>query len=134
MASRASASVEQLQHQMPIPSFEPIGCQNVDDWRPASGAVSPTMDMPEGYLSEVAQLLDLDGVVGERADEVVPPATQSLVPLVARLHGYQARFHHHLRMHRCSSPSMTVPLAGDRRGVHVPRRAGPPFASRARSA
>jgi hypothetical protein len=47
--------------------------------------MSPTADVTECHVSEVAQFLDLPGVVGEGTEEVVPPATQALVAVVTIL-------------------------------------------------
>ena len=45
--------------------------ERIDDRRVARGAMAPTANVSERHISEVAQLLDLGGVVGEGTEEVV---------------------------------------------------------------
>jgi hypothetical protein len=46
--------------------------EGIDDRRVAASAVSPTTDVTERHVSEVAQFLDLDGVIREGTEEIGP--------------------------------------------------------------
>jgi len=51
--------------------------------------VGANAQCPERELPKVAHFDDLAGVVGKDVEHVLPPATDSSVPVIAALHGDQ---------------------------------------------
>ena len=84
--------------------------------------------MAKRHFSEVAQLLDIAGVVGKGTEEVVPPATQALVSVIAALHGDQPRLDLHLVVDQRQQGVPVAPVEGVIRlqgQLHVLLRHGP---------
>ena len=74
--------------------------------------MAPTANLSERHISEVAQPLDLGGVVGEGTEEVVPPAAQALVAVVAALHPNQTGFDLNLIVHQSQKGIPVAPVEG----------------------
>src|SRR2546421_2747421 len=73
--------------------------KRLDYGRAAGSATCPTPDFCERDVPEVVQFLNFTGVVREDIEEVAPPATHSLVAVVAALHGDEARLDLDLIVH-----------------------------------
>ena len=73
--------------------------EGVDDRGSAARAMAEAAGLDEDDVADLAQLLDLDPVVGHRLEDLVPPAPQPVVAPVAALHLHEPGFDGDVTVH-----------------------------------
>jgi hypothetical protein len=95
----------------------------------ATRAVAAIAQGYECQVSKVPHLDDLDGVVGESVEQVLPPAADSVVAVIAALRRDQARYGLHVILHKCQIGTEIASVQGVNSSVsqlHVLLRHRPP--------